>query len=225
MQGLVHKSNVSDAADGGSLKQFQKGDKIKYLKVLKCDVATKLDLGMKPSLFEPGELVSGEDDEALGGSDDEDINDEGMVNKESIEEETHHESKDKTENVLDQEVPGSDDEVPPWLEITNEPLGSAAAVAQSFGFDGFGTSVKRNPDGGQESDVSDDTSERRATKRQRKESQPLPDSVPKEEKNDEGRWETNPSSTMDFERLLLTKGGASIVWIRYMAFHLRLSDL
>jgi len=41
----------------------------------------------------------------------------------------------------------------------------------------------------------------------------------------EGRWANDPRSVEDFERLLLTEGDTSIVWIRYMAFHLKMSDL
>jgi len=41
----------------------------------------------------------------------------------------------------------------------------------------------------------------------------------------EGRAANDPRSVEDFERLLLTEGDSSIVWIRYMAFHLKTSDL
>jgi len=46
-----------------------------------------------------------------------------------------------------------------------------------------------------------------------------------EAENAEGRWASDPRSVEDFERLLLTQGDTSIVWIRYMAFHLKMSDL
>merc|ERR1719145_353988 len=47
----------------------------------------------------------------------------------------------------------------------------------------------------------------------------------REAENAEARWATEPKSVEDFERLLLTQGDTSIVWIRYMAFHLKMSDL
>eukprot|EP00438_Fugacium_kawagutii_P023447 Skav236819 [mRNA] locus=scaffold2823:69762:87097:- [translate_table: standard] len=47
----------------------------------------------------------------------------------------------------------------------------------------------------------------------------------REEENADGQWADNPRSVEDFERLLLTQGDTSIVWIRYMAFHLKMSDL
>merc|ERR1712232_1290552 len=47
----------------------------------------------------------------------------------------------------------------------------------------------------------------------------------REARNAAGRWANDPQSVEDFERLLLTQGDTSIVWIRYMAFHLKMSDL
>merc|ERR1719265_2148714 len=46
-----------------------------------------------------------------------------------------------------------------------------------------------------------------------------------EAENAEGRTANDPRSVEDFEKLLLTNGDTSIVWIRYMAFHLKMSDL
>lgn len=36
----------------------------------------------------------------------------------------------------------------------------------------------------------------------------------REEENADGQWADNPRSVEDFERLLLTQGDTSIVWIR-----------
>lgn len=81
-----------------------------------------------------------------------------------------------------------------------------------------------------EEDAEDDDDagdKKRPTKRQKKAAKiaETQDLQRREVENAEGRWAADPRSIEDFERLLLTEGSTSIVWIRYMAFHLKMSDL
>eukprot|EP01053_Blabericola_migrator_P009499 Blabericola_migrator_1__9498@NODE_515_length_7927_cov_137_886768_g394_i0_p1_GENE_NODE_515_length_7927_cov_137_886768_g394_i0NODE_515_length_7927_cov_137_886768_g394_i0_p1_ORF_typecomplete_len1479_score369_07S1/PF00575_23/0_85S1/PF00575_23/3_1e02S1/PF00575_23/7e02S1/PF00575_23/0_75S1/PF00575_23/7_8e03S1/PF00575_23/0_051S1/PF00575_23/81S1/PF00575_23/1_9e08Suf/PF05843_14/1_2e04Suf/PF05843_14/3_9e07Suf/PF05843_14/4_4e02Suf/PF05843_14/2e12Adaptin_binding/PF10199_9/1e04Adaptin_binding/PF10199_9/0_0001 len=46
-----------------------------------------------------------------------------------------------------------------------------------------------------------------------------------ERSNAEGRWQTDPKSVDDFERLLLIRGDESFTWISYMGYHAKLSDI
>jgi rRNA biogenesis protein RRP5 len=46
-----------------------------------------------------------------------------------------------------------------------------------------------------------------------------------EESNLREDWAREPSAADDFERLLMSKGDSSIVWIKYIAHHLKMSEL
>jgi len=82
-------------------------------------------------------------------------------------------------------------------------------------------------DDDQECSEEDDNQDKRPSKRQKKAlNQAEKEELQRQEaENADGRWANDPRSIEDFERLLLTEGGSSIVWIRYMAFHLKLTDL
>ncbi|AFZ80364.1 hypothetical protein BEWA_032170 [Theileria equi strain WA] len=45
-----------------------------------------------------------------------------------------------------------------------------------------------------------------------------------EKRNVDNEWMSNPNSVLDFERLIMTNGNSSAVWIGYMAFHLNVGD-
>jgi len=40
-----------------------------------------------------------------------------------------------------------------------------------------------------------------------------------------GEWAKDPQTADDFERLIMTQGNASAIWIKYMAFHLKMNEL
>jgi rRNA biogenesis protein RRP5 len=129
----------------------------------------------------------------------------------------------------------SDDEVPWARAAGGEGAGKAAASAVSdaaFHFAEFSAAVDSgSEDGGEgedeDSDAGDAEEAGRSTKRQKKaqKAAEAKELQQREKENADGSRATDPRSIEDFERMLLTQGDTSIIWIRYMAFHLKMSDL
>merc|ERR1740121_3414920 len=98
----------------------------------------------------------------------------------------------------------------------------------SFVFSKFRANGERSSEGeAEEDDDEEEGAERKLSKRQKKAKKAAAEEELRQQEveNAEGRWANDPRSVEDFERLLLTQGDTSIVWIRYMAFHLKMSDL
>merc|ERR1740121_2033829 len=98
----------------------------------------------------------------------------------------------------------------------------------SFVFSKFRANGERSSEGEAEEDEDEEEeSAKKLSKRQKKAKQKAAeeDVRQREAENAEGRWSNDPRSVEDFERLVLTQGDTSIIWIRYMAFHLKMSDL
>eukprot|EP00971_Amphidinium_carterae_P223911 4442837-Amphidinium_carterae.2 len=78
-----------------------------------------------------------------------------------------------------------------------------------------------------EDDMDGEDGEKRPSKRQKRAAKKAEhkELLKQEAEVADGLRAHDPKSAEDFERLLLTEGGTSVVWIRYMAYHLKLSDL
>jgi len=221
IDGLVHTSEISDTASV-SLDSFPLGTDVQRAKVLSIQDG-KVKLTVKPSAFSTEELaVEEEDDE-----------------KEEDEEDVPEPQPPAAKAVAPAAVPAAesdDDDVAPWAQAA-----AVKAVEVSTGKGAFQWSElagaagpaagsddeQMAADSDDDEDDADGGGKAQPTKRQKKaakkaEKQEL---LKQEAEVAEGLRAQDPKSVEDFERLLLTEGGTSIVWIRYMAFHLKMSDM
>jgi rRNA biogenesis protein RRP5 len=122
-------------------------------------------------------------------------------------------------------APDSDDEAAPW------DLAAASEKHKETGFEfaDFKVAADSDSEDGEENEDDDDEDDgsKRPSKRQKKAQKAAANKElqEREAENADGRRATDPKSVEDFERMLLTQGDTSIVWIKYMAFHLKMSDL
>lgn len=235
---FIHKSEISDSAST-TVDSYKVGTKIAQAKVLKIE-GQKIGLTIKPSNF------SAEDVEE-DGSDSDDVQEllaaarEKMKGKkrkkvkteETVEVEDQEEIKApvaKAPKVKAQKKRKQPEKVEENAESEEEPwqplqTGSSAA----FEFADFKVDSATSSDAGAENEEDEDEEDgkKKLSKRQKKaiRKEEEKELRKREEENADGQWADNPRSVEDFERLLLTQGDTSIVWIRYMAFHLKMSDL
>jgi len=245
VDGLVYRAEVSDSASA-SLDSYKPGTRIPHAKVLKIE-NNKVWLGIKPSLFDEHELTGG------GGDDEDDDEDDELLNQlaeqgadkaaaeEAAEDEEDQPKKKKAkkekENEKEKAAPkakakaeaaDSDEEAAPW-DLTEAAKADSKADA-AFEFADFKAAAGSDSEDGEEAEADgdeDDDGSKRPSKRQKKAMKVAETKLlqARETENAEGRWATDPKSVEDFERMLLTQGDTSIVWIKYMAFHLKMSDL
>jgi len=247
VDGLIHKSQVSDSASV-SVDSFKPGDVIKRAKVTKVE-GNKLSLGIKASLFDDDEMDAEDEDE----DDDEDEAEdeaeaEAEAEKEAEKEEKAAEDEDEAEDGAakskrkrkeraDKAKPDAEagaevgaanldsDEEVPWRRAGagSQPNARTAFEFAEFHAGGESDSEEEN----EEDELDDDDARKRPSKRQKKAMKhaEAEEIRRREAENADGQWARDPGSVEDFERLLLTEGDTSIIWIRYMAFHLKMSDL
>jgi len=225
---LVHRTEISDSASV-SLESYQPGSLIPRAKVVKIENG-KVWLGIKASLFEAGELEDEdedleEDEDALEADNADDAADPGSAGDAAADDDEPEAPPAKKARKA--EVVDSDDEVP-WDRTSSQlAKADAAGAPDVFQFAEFKAKQAVSEDEAEADSEDGDPETKRPSKRQKK-AMKLAEAreVQQEEAdNAEGRWATDPRSVEDFERLLLTEGDTSIVWIRYMAFHLKMSDL
>jgi len=238
LDALAHRTMISDTPSV-SFESYQKGQRITRAKVTKLENG-KIWVGLKASLFADDEMDDDEDDDDDGDEDEaNDTKDEKTANKgdrdddhdddQDEEDDEPASSKAKKKGVkapAKRPVPDSDDEAP-WLP---KPA-SKKVDLDAFEWAGFSTNVgaddDEDEDNEDEEDDEDAGGKRKPSKRQKKAAKlaEKKELQMRETENAEGTWQRNPRSVEDFERLLLTEGDKSIVWIRYMAFHLKTSDI
>jgi len=239
VDGLVHRNEISDSASV-SLESYQVGSIIPRAKVLKIENG-KLWLGLKTSLFDPSELEDDEDGDndeleaelAKAGTavDQPEDEDDHELNEEVAE--PAPKKQKKAAKTVDADDDDDDDDRAPWEKAAK----TAAVLAEDSldrsmgGFDFADFKVAEEDDseadGLDGEDEEGEQGQKRPSKRQKKALKlaEAKEIQQHEAENAEGRWANDPRSVEDFERLLLTQGDTSIVWIRYMAFHLKMSDL
>ncbi|CAE8607009.1 unnamed protein product, partial [Polarella glacialis] len=236
---LVHKTEVSDSASI-SMDSYQVGAKIAKAKVLKID-GKRVSLSLKASSFELDELEEDDEDDDEDEDEDEDLTLAPPPEKSKPDAKRKREEAEKADAEEDAEqeeeeaskaakkakkvaaVIDSDDEEP-WKRKSG-----LAGTSDGTGFD-FADFKVDDPSSSDEEAGGDEDEEgetKKPSKRQKKAKKLAEekDLQQREAENADGQWADDPKSTEDFERLLLTQGDTSIVWIRYMAFHLKMSDL
>lgn len=254
VDGLVHRSEVSDSASV-SIDSFQIGTKIARAKVIKIEgrkIALTLkpsnfdademdeeeeedeqdELDEKPHA-KPANVKAKAGTSAArapgrekehNGDEDEDEDEEDDDKQEQKSSKPGNSKRKAGESVELPKVPvpkvskdDSDDE--PWLRAPTS--GDATFEWADFKV----AEVSGSSD--EEAEGEETEEQKRPSKRQKKALKVAEEKqLQKQEvENAEGKWAADPRNVEDFERLLLTQGGTSIVWIRYMAFHLKLSDI
>eukprot|EP00927_Polykrikos_kofoidii_P076561 TRINITY_DN73631_c0_g1_i1.p1 TRINITY_DN73631_c0_g1~~TRINITY_DN73631_c0_g1_i1.p1 ORF type:complete len:2015 (+),score=482.72 TRINITY_DN73631_c0_g1_i1:72-6116(+) len=252
---LVHKSEISDNASVtlASFPKGTQIFKAKVIKIEKgkvwCSVKPSVLEGAEKVEHEEDDDDEDEDLalHAGGGGEDSD-EDSGTSGEDTSAAEataTTKAAKKKTSKAIARAKADSDDDLP-WERVVSDTAGD---VSRSSGMGGsvdtasadaaFRFSEFRVDDDGGASEECDDAVEDgeggdeaddgqgRASKRQKKakKAAEAKELRQREAENADGSRANDPRSVDDFERLLLTQGTTSIVWIRYMAFHLQMSDM
>ncbi|CAE7210896.1 rrp5 [Symbiodinium necroappetens] len=223
---FVHKSEISDSASIG-VESYPVGTKISQAKILKID-GRRVGLTLKASSFTAQEL-EGDDsvDEfeellasasAVSPKQPPKSKRKDLLVEEAQEEAPPRQKKQRVAKAeTEKQAEAEEPDLEPW-----KAKGSSTSNPAAFDFAEF------KVDSGTSSDAAADDPEENETgklsKRQKKAKKKQEEKVLRQQE-DENAVGRDPESVEDFERLLLTKGDTSILWIRYMAFHLKTSDL
>ncbi|CAJ1376786.1 unnamed protein product [Effrenium voratum] len=213
---FIHKSEIADSASI-TVNSYAVGAKIHQAKVLKVD-GSRVGLTIKPSNFSGEELEEDADSDEMPEMQEllaelQKTRKKGKKRKA----EAGTAAKEAKTKEREQEGDAEVSEEEPW-----QPVQKSAGA--SFEFAEFKVDSASSSDA---ADEEDDEQTLQLSKRQKKAKRKEEDKElqKQEAENADGRWADDPQSVEDFERLLLTQGDTSIVWIRYMAFHLKMSDL
>ncbi|GAA5976182.1 hypothetical protein JCM11641_001071 [Rhodosporidiobolus odoratus] len=235
VQGLCHKSKVTDDESGSWKEHVREGQSVKVV-VLDVNLETKkVSLGLKRSLFPEGALPSedeesdedGEEDEdevmqageedELDSDEGEDVDLEALLKQAAAGGSDEDDSEDDVEMQIEAPV-ASTSKLPPVSSTK-----SAAPLAVSAGFNWNGDeqddkAASSDDDSSSDEDEAPTPSAVVAGKKASKGLSALDDRT--------GDLDTQaPTSVADFERLLLGSPNSSYLWIQYLAFFVGLSQL
>ncbi|GAA5914525.1 hypothetical protein JCM6882_000408 [Rhodosporidiobolus microsporus] len=242
VQGLCHKSKVTDEETGSWKEHVREGQAVKAV-VLDVNLETKkVSLGLKKSLFPEGALDSDEEDESdEGGDEDEDEGedeDEEMDGEEGDSDEGEDidlqallngagadDSEEEDDDEDDEDVEMGEPEAPvastSKLPSTSSAK-SAAPLAVSSGFNWDGDEQEKDEASDEESSSDEDEAPKPTAKAAGKKAATGLASLD----DRTGDLDTQaPTSVADFERLLLGSPNSSYLWIQYIAFFVGLSQL
>ncbi len=231
VSGLCHRTKMSDQPSANPKKLYEEGDAVQA-KVLSINKEKKqISLGLKASYFDNPDGRHGDDLMDIRGIEHEDIPDsdeavEGMngVKVNGINKASDDEASDgdiDLENVvsIDSDVEMKDNTLRGiTISQHNDPIPLATSGLQGLSTGGFdwtgGLSVPDDLAAQSETDAESIAPKKKKRKRA-------------EIKIDRtGDLDANgPQSTADFERLLMGRPNFSILWLEYMAFELKLSEV
>lgn len=215
VSGLCHQSEMAEKRVHDVKKLYDEGDSVKAI-ILKLDGENKrISFGMKASYFEDAAESQDESDSdasgnhgvQIGDSDDEDAN-------MSSEGEDGGMDLDDVESIEDAAEQG---DVPSSVAMEGVEDGPDVPALNAGGFDwsakGLDYVDKRSAEDSEDSDA-----EEKPKKKKRRKAEITVDRT--------GDLDANgPQSISDFERLLLGQPDSSQLWIEYMAFQMKLSEL
>lgn len=218
LSGLCHRSEMAEQKVADARKLYEEGDLVKA-KVLKVNLQKdQISLGLKASYFE-NESSDDEGSEASENlSEDEDSDDElGGV---ALEANTDDDDSDEGEDIIMggvdlstnyKQTMDADDDVS--MADSNEAADEGGLVTGGFDWTGDAEASKnRNTDG------LDSDNEGLSKKKKRRK--------PEIQVDQTGDLDANgPQNVADYERLLLGEPDSSLLWLRYMAFHLDLGEV
>ncbi|CAN6626078.1 rRNA biogenesis protein Rrp5p [Trichomonascus vanleenenianus] len=200
VSGLCHRSEVADIPVADLSKVFAEGDKVK-VKVLDIDTEKKrVSLGMKSAYFDDG------------------AEDSGMDIDEDDEEEEEESDDDMADALGDDSDSESDEESSDEEEQPARPAKTTEG-GLSVGFDWTGSALDQTEAIEAQSESESDEENEPSRKRRKKKAQTLV-----EDKTASIATKT-PETPQDFERLLMGSPNSSIVWMQYMSFQARLSEI
>lgn len=216
VSGLCHRTEMAEKPVQDVKKLYNEGDSVKAI-VLKIDAEKKrINFGLKASYFEDAEESN--DDESdefdemqgvkLGEDDDDDDDDEEGFDLD----EATLAALQAADNIEDQEEQESEEDDADDMQVD-----SNVPPLSSGGFD-WSADVLDEVDGPLKADEDQDAEEEKSKKRKRRKSDAMVDRTADLDVN-------GPQSVSDFERLLLGQPDSSQLWIEYMAFQIKLSEL
>jgi len=234
VRGLCHRSEMAEQRIEDATKLYSEGDVVKA-KVLKVDPANRrINFSMKAKHFaddgdeqEDEEMEDNEDN--VKDEDDDEESDAGMdIDFEAFA--ASGEKDDQEDDDTGDELEGSDISMEDGLDISEdgEDLDDIGEVEQKpettvgglavGGFDWQGTSDMHQK---KRSGYVSDTDDEKAASKPRKKKKRAEIQIDQTGDLDPQR----PQSVDDFERLLFSEPNSSLLWLKYMAFHLDLGDV
>lgn len=208
--GLCHHSQISDNQVSNVSALFGEGDRVK-VKLLAVDTEKKqLSLGMKASYFE--------DDVEM---EDADVSEDASVaaDEDSIAEDDHEDADEDDEDEEELAFSGAENESESDDEDSDDDDDEESSPSGlGLGTNGFDwtAQVLDVAQGEESSDDEDEFDSIRSKKKKR--SKTIVEDTTGDINADE------PQSASDFERLLIGNPNSSLVWMKYMAFQLGLSE-
>ncbi|EST06611.1 Suppressor of forked [Kalmanozyma brasiliensis GHG001] len=221
VSGLAHMNELSDGDAGEALKAFRVGDKVRAVVLRVNAEKRKISFGLKASYFDAADFEDSSDEE------EDEEEDEEMVDADSEEKDDEEDSDDDDEEddfvEMDEDSDASDDDAP------SQPTKSGVPSLALSG--GFSWSAGANDDdaasdlSSSDSDSDSDTSTAAAAKTAARKQKPPKSRKTLEEDLTADLATKTPTSSTDFERLLLSSPNSSFLWIQFMSFALQLSDV
>eukprot|EP00916_Digyalum_oweni_P011454 GHVL01019065.1.p1 GENE.GHVL01019065.1~~GHVL01019065.1.p1 ORF type:complete len:656 (-),score=126.92 GHVL01019065.1:712-2679(-) len=221
---FCHRTELSDDKSV-TIESFEIGDRVKG-KILRVKDG-KFSMGLKPSYFE-NEPDKDEEDFA--------------ISEEEEESKTVKDSKTK-DVVMEEETNNEENIVHEPKSKKNSSLKNIKSLERFSSLFGLQSKTEDvSPSTVSTAETNDESNSSNDEDNLRDDSQiPVPKVSMKEKikkkileesklreteiSNIKGDWKHNPTSETDFERLLITDGDSSIVWIKYMAHLLKISEL
>jgi len=245
LSGLAHISECSDARIADLAAHYEAGDKVRAKVVKKDDAARKISLGLKAKYFEGLPPVS--DDEEEDEEEDEDAEEEEEDMQIPEDEEDDEEEapapaakKAKAAKASPAAAPAaaaSSSIVPPLPGAGDDDTEMAAAPALSLD---LGASLALLTSGAAaakdaaDSDASDDEEEdgdddedgkARKSRRAKAGAKKAAERSLRAKELSQLDTDAQPESAEDYERLLVQDPNSSMVWIKYMAFQISLTEI
>lgn len=226
VRGLCHRSEIAEQRVLDASKLFSEGDTVKA-KVLKIEPnARRVNFGMKASYFADQDESMSDDEDDQDESDDSEIDADGgaQLDVEMEDAEGADEEEDSEENVEEiDEDEESESDVSEGDASEQEARGTkitptATKGLSVGGFDWYGvtdSNLQSSKTTGYESDK--DQVKAPISKKKKRRAEIQVDHTGDLDKD-------GPQSSDDFELLLLSEPDSSLLWLQYMAFHLKLGD-
>ncbi|PGH12623.1 hypothetical protein AJ79_04121 [Helicocarpus griseus UAMH5409] len=221
LSGLCHRTEMAEKKVEDARKLFEKGDIVKA-KIIKIDhEKERISLGLKASYFKDADDESENDDSEDENEEDVSESEEdgglelelesgddvsmGGVDLEDDEEDDDEDDEDSESDASDEDVQMGDAEG-----------ADAKGGLVTSGFDWSGNATAGADEGNESESDSDDQAATKKKKRRK----------PEIQVDRTGDLDANgPQSVADYERLLLGEPDSSLLWLKYMAFQLELSEV
>lgn len=218
VDGLCHKSQISDTQIKDFSKLFSLGDRVKA-KILAIDTEKRrISIGLKASYFD-------DEDEEMEDASEEEQEDEEMAEASDSDSDNGFSRFSDSDDEEEEEDDGSDsdDEEPEPASFA----GLASGTGLSAGFD-WNTSILDNDaaaasDANSDEESSDSDSDADTRKKNKKNKRKAKKLIVEDKTAELGT--KAPESVGDFERLLVGSPNSSVIWMSFMAFQLQLSEV